>query len=92
MSKKYSITSFEAGSYYLKPKKIDINGKIFESDSILIEVASVKVDTVSKKFFDIKEIIQVDENNKGWWIKYLIVLIFIIAGFLFFQNFSKIPI
>ena len=36
----------------------------------LIEVASVKVDTVSK-VFDIKEIIQVDENNKGWWIKCL---------------------
>ena len=49
----------------------------------------MKVDTVSKKFFDIKEIIQVDENNKGWWIKYLIVLIFIIAGFLFFKIFQK---
>ena len=33
LSKKYSITSFEAGSFYLKPKKNDINGKIFRSDS-----------------------------------------------------------
>ena len=89
LSKKYSITSFEAGSYYIKPKKIDINGKIFESDSILIEVASVKVDTVSKKFFDIKEIIQVNENKKGWWIKYLIGLILIIVVVLLFKIFQK---
>ena len=82
LTKKYAITSFDSGDYYLKSPKILINNIIYESDSILISVSNIKVDTVSKKFFDIKNIIEVEENDQGWWKKYLILFI-IIALLLF---------
>ena len=92
LTKKYSITSFEPGNFYIKPKRIDIDGKVFQSDSVLIDVSTIKVDTVSKKFFDIKEIIQIQENRDGWWIKYLIGLISFLLFFILIKickNFLK---
>ena len=77
LTKKYAITSFDSGDYYLKSPKILINNIIYESDSILISVSNIKVDTVSKKFFDIKNIIEVEENDQGWWKKYLVLFIII---------------
>ena len=92
LTKKYSITSFEPGNFYIKPKRIDIDGKVFQSDSVLIDVSTIKVDTVSKKFFDIKEIIQIQENRDGWWIKYLIGLVAFLLFFILtkiYKNFLK---
>ncbi|MBT7319859.1 MAG: hypothetical protein HN851_01100, partial [Flavobacteriaceae bacterium] len=76
--KKFSLTSFEPGSFSLKSPKIFVNEVLFYSDSILIDVSNVKVDTVSKKFFDIKNIIEVNKNNEGWWKKYIIGIILIL--------------
>ena len=78
LTKRYAITSFDSGEYYLVSPKIFINQIKYQSDSILISVANVKVDTVSKKFFDIKKIIEVEENITGWWKKYLAILLIII--------------
>ena len=72
--KKYSLTSFEAGTFSITPPIKIIDQIIKYQDSILINVSSVKVDTVSKKFFDIKNIIQVERNNDGWWKKYFLIL------------------
>jgi hypothetical protein len=72
--KKYSITSFEPGSFPLIAP-LNINNQILRTkDSIIINVSNVKVDTVSKKFFDIKNIIAVEKNTEGWWKKYFIVI------------------
>ena len=89
LTKKYSITSFEPGNFYIKPKRIDIDGKVFLSDSVLIDVSTIKVDTVSKKFFDIKEIIQIQENRDGWWIKYLIGLVAFLLFFILIKIYKK---
>ena len=64
--KKFSITSFEPGVQTLRPQKILVNDILYYSDSILIDVLNVKVDTVSKKFFDIKNITELQKNNDGW--------------------------
>lgn len=74
--KNFSITSFEPGSFMLKSPKISVDNILQYSDSTLIEVLNVKVDTVSKKFFDIKNILEVKKNNDGWWKIYLAVIIF----------------
>ena len=56
-TKKYSLTSFEPGSFsIINPLKIK-DQIIKTGDSIVVNVSNVKVDTVSKKFFDIKNII-----------------------------------
>ncbi|MDB4595272.1 hypothetical protein OAH89_01580, partial [Flavobacteriaceae bacterium] len=68
-TKRYSLTSFEPGSFsIINPLKI-VDQIVKKGDSIIVNVSNVKVDTVSKKFFDIKNIISVDRNNKGWWKK-----------------------
>jgi hypothetical protein len=72
--KKYSLTSFESGSFSITPPIKILNQIIKSRDSIIISVSGVKVDTVSKKFFDIKNIIQVERNNEGWWKKYFLIL------------------
>ena len=48
----------------------------------MIDISTIEVDTVSKKFFDIKNIIPVSKNNEGWWKKYFITISFIAIIFL----------
>ena len=71
-TKKFSITFFEPGSFSIRSPKILVNDILYYSDSILIDVINIKVDTVSKKFFDIKNITELQKNNEGWWKKYFL--------------------
>lgn len=88
--KNFSITSFEPGIFLLKPPKISVDNILQHSDSILIEVLNVKVDTVSKKFFDIKNIIAVKKNNDGWWKIYLALIGIFILIYLGYRLYLKI--
>lgn len=88
--KNFSITSFEPGTFLLKSPKISIDNMLNYSDSILIEVLNVRVDTVSKKFFDIKNIIEVKRNNDGWWKIYLALIVILIFLFLGYKLYQKI--
>ena len=47
--------------------KILINKKPFYSDSLNVEVFSVKVDTLKQKMYDIKPIAQVKANYDWIW-------------------------
>ena len=93
-TKRYSLTSFEPGSFsIINPLKI-VDQIIKTGDSIIVNVSNVKVDTVSKKFFDIKNIISVDRNNKGWWKKYFLffsiaIILFLISLLYKNSNFFK---
>ena len=88
--KKFSITSFEPGSFSLRSPKIIINDVLYYSDSILIDVLNVKVDTVSKKFFDIKKITELEKNNDGWWKKYLFGLFLFSLILLGYKIYKKV--
>jgi len=90
IKKNFSLTSFDPGTFSLKFPKIIINDVLFYSDSILIDVLNVKVDTVSKKFFDIKNIIEVNKNNEGWWKNYLIICIVIFMFILFWKLYKRV--
>ncbi len=72
--KKYGLTQFDSGRYTIPSIKILIDKKPFYSDSIKVEVAAVKVDTLQQKMYDIKDISSVDEGMGNWWIYLLIVL------------------
>lgn len=93
-TKRYSLTSFEPGSFsIINPLKI-VDQIIKTGDSIIVNVSNVKVDTVSKKFFDIKNIISVDRNNEGWWKKYFLffstaIILFLISLLYKNSNFFK---
>ncbi|MBO9582706.1 MAG: hypothetical protein J7574_00960 [Flavobacterium sp.] len=78
--KKYGLTQFDSGRYTIPSIKILIDKKAFYSDSLKVEVAAVKVDTLQQKMYDIKDISSVDEGIGNWWIYVLIVLAILGVG------------
>jgi hypothetical protein len=69
--KKYGLTQFDSGRYVIPRVKIFINSKPFFTDSLLVEVANVQVDTLKQKMFDIKDIAPAEDAVGEWW-KYLL--------------------
>jgi hypothetical protein len=82
--KKYGLTQFDSGKYTIPGIRILIDRKPFLSDSVVVEVANVKVDTLQQKMYDIKDIATGDGDSSDWW-KYLIAVLIIlgIAGFVY---------
>ena len=76
--KKYGLTQFDSGRYTIPSFKILINKKPFLSDSLLVDVANVKVDTLQQKMYDIKDIVPVENTVGNWW-KYLLALVIILG-------------
>ena len=92
--KSYALTQFDSGSYKLPPQRIDINGQGFFTDSLRINVATVPVDTVNQKMYDIKDLIDVEKSHSGWWKVLLWVLLglAILGGILYWFVFRKKPL
>jgi hypothetical protein len=76
--KKYGLTQFDSGRYVIPSIKIFIDSKPFMTDSLLVEVANVKVDTLKQKMFDIKGIAAADNSMGDWW-KYLLIIALIVG-------------
>lgn len=76
--KKYGLTQFDSGKYTIPRVTILINKKPFLSDSLLVEVANIKVDTLQQKMYDIKNIVAAESHWGNWW-KYLLAII-VLAG------------
>ena len=74
--KKYGLTQFDSGKYTIPRVKIFINSKPVFSDSLLVEVANVQVDTLRQKMFDIKAIVPAENSFGNWW-KWLLILLLI---------------
>jgi hypothetical protein len=86
--KKYGLTQFDSGKYTIPRIQILINGKPSFSDSLKVEVADVKVDTLKQKMYEIKDVIPV-ESSSDWW-KYLLgILLLVGLGFLGYWLFKK---
>lgn len=83
--KKYGLTQFDSGKYTIPTQKIVIGNKIFQTDSLLVEVNPVVVDTTKQGLYDIKPIIGVEKSPNYWWLYVLLVLlVFVLAGFLLY--------
>ncbi|CAA9196362.1 EGFR-like transmembrane domain-containing protein [Flavobacterium collinsii] len=76
--KKYGLTQFDSGKYTIPSIKILIDKKPYLTDSVRVEVANVKVDTLQQKMYDIKDITAADNSIGDWWI-YVLILIVILA-------------
>ncbi|EDP96695.1 hypothetical protein U8527_00135 [Kordia algicida OT-1] len=85
--KKYGLTQFDSGTYFIPKQKILIDEKPFFTDSIRIAVADVAVDTLKQKMFEIKSIVSVEKGSSNWWKYLLIVLGLIILFGLYFYYF-----
>lgn len=76
--KKYGLTQFDSGRYVIPSVQILIDKKPYFSDSIRVEVANVKVDTLQQKMYDIKDVTAADGGIGDWW-KYVLALVIILA-------------
>lgn len=76
--KKYGLTQFDSGRYVIPSVKILIDKKPYFSDSIRVEVANVKVDTLQQKMYDIKDITPAEDGIGDWW-KYILAVVIILA-------------
>lgn len=94
LQKMYALTQFDSGSYKLPIQRIEINGKGFFTDSSRINVATIPVDTITQKMFDIKPLMVVEKGNSKLWKILLGVLLFlaILGGFLYWFVFRKKPL
>jgi hypothetical protein len=72
-TKRYALIQFDSGAYWIPPQKIVVDGFSKFSDSIAIEVATVKVDTIQQPLFDIKPI-QTVERSYNQLIKNILLL------------------
>ena len=86
--KKYGLTQFDSGRYVVPSIKIFINSKPFMTDSLLVEVANVQVDTLKQKMFDIKDIAPAENPIGDWW-KYLLIVALIVGIGAFIYWFIK---
>ncbi len=77
--KKYILTSFDSGAYYIPQQQIFIRQKLFLTDSLLIKVATVAIDTTKQKMFPIKAIqkepYQFDDFKPYLWYALIVLLI-----------------
>ncbi len=84
--KKYILTSFDSGAYYIPQQQIFIRQRLHLTDSLLIKVATVAVDTTKQKMFPIKAIqsepYQFDDFKPYLW--YVILALLIIGAILYF--------
>jgi hypothetical protein len=88
--KKYGLTQFDSGAYTIPSQRIVINKKVFNLDSIQVEVRDVAVDTTKQKMFEIKPAVEVDRPPFDFWklLPWLIVLL-VIGGsiaYIFFRR------
>ena len=83
--KKYGLTQFDSGHYTIPPQRILINNKPFLTDSILVEVNDIVVDTTKQKMFDIKPAMEVKGPPFDWLLLlYWLVPILLIIGLAFY--------
>ncbi|WP_310993380.1 DUF4381 domain-containing protein [Aequorivita marina] len=79
--KKYGLTQFDSGHYTIPPQRVLINNKPFLTDSLLVEVKDVIIDTTKQKMFDIKPAVEVKGPPFNWLrLLYWLVPILLILG------------
>jgi|TARA_B110000908_G_scaffold171907_1_gene236468 hypothetical protein len=89
--KKYLLTSFDSGQYLIPRQFVLINNKKYSTDSLLIDVATVKVDTLKQKLFPIKAVknqpIIFDDYKNYVWIG--LAILALILAFILYLIFRK---
>ena len=94
LEKRYLLTSFDSGVYVIPQQSVLVNNKKFLTDSLLINVATIKVDTTKQKMFPIKSIQREpktfdDYKHLFWWLIPIAVLLAVILYFIFRKKEKK---
>jgi len=79
--KKYGLTQFDSGTYKLPSQRVMIDDRGFNTDSSLIEVRDIPVDTLKQKMFNIKPAIEVEGPSRDFtWLLYILLPIIVLGG------------
>lgn len=92
LEKAYYLTQFDEGKYTIPQQKIQISHKDFYTDSLLVEVHNVAVDTLKQPLYDAKPIANVTSPSSSllWlWIVLGIVALLLTAAASYFFVFRK---
>ena len=92
LEKAYYLTQFDEGKYTIPQQKIQISHKDFYTDSLLVEVHNVAVDTLKQPLYDAKPIADVTSPSSSllWlWIVLGIVALLLTAAASYFFVFRK---
>ena len=87
LEKAYYLTQFDEGKYTIPQQKIQISHKDFYTDSLLVEVHNVAVDTLKQPLYDAKPIAEVTSPSSShlWlWIVGIVALLLTAAALYFF--------
>jgi len=87
--KKYSLINFEPGEFWIPPQKILFNNSIKYSDSLLIIINDVEVDTVKQNLYNIKPIIPVNRNYTNILTVIISLLVILSAIWYYIKTRSK---
>lgn len=98
--KKYLITGFDSGAFYIKKQKVFIDNKEYFTDSLLVNVATILLDTaVIKKSINTKELevdpLTFDEirYRYGNYLYILLgVILFVILLYYLFRNKKEVVV
>ena len=94
LEKRYLLTSFDSGQYVIPRQEVLIDNKKFFTDSLLVDVAKVEVDTTKQKMFPIKSIKREpktfdDYKHLWWWIIPILLVIAVALYFIFRKKKEK---
>ncbi|MCT4698504.1 hypothetical protein [Tenacibaculum haliotis] len=83
---KYILTGFDSGAFYIPQQQVFIKNQPYLTDSLLINVATVAIDTTKIKKFPIKgikgEAYQFDDfKNYFWWAFAILIVIGLLLYF-----------
>ncbi|MNK21339.1 hypothetical protein D3C87_395930 [compost metagenome] len=76
--KKYGLTQFDSGRYVIPSLPVIINNKNIRTDSLLVEVRDIPVDTLKQKMYDIKPVLNAKSNSSFWL--WLLAILAVIGG------------
>lgn len=90
--KKYILTSFDSGAYQIPGQEVLVNNRHFLTDSLLLNVGTVAIDTTKQKLFPIKPIYRAapktwkDYLHYLWWILGILAIATLVWWFAFHRR------
>ncbi len=78
-AKTFAIIHFDTGQITLPAQKVVVDGALFATDSLRIQINDVVVDTTQQPLFPIKTILPIARNTYGWWKPYVYGLLFLLG-------------
>lgn len=78
--KQYGITQFDSGDYWVPRLEVIKNSRRLFSDSVLVSVREVVVDTTKQGMFPIKDSVEIEDRSTSsydwmWWLLLLIPVV-----------------